>query len=64
MTLGEPEAEHGEAHHQRAEMRPAADREDPHQPDLERDHRARDQADREIERHVCPRPHERRVAGG
>src|SRR3977135_1060752 len=37
---GEAEAQHGEAHHQRAEMCPAADREDPHDADLQRDDRA------------------------
>ena len=47
---GQPEAEHREAHHQRAEMRPAADREDPHDADLQRDHRAGVEADREVER--------------
>jgi len=47
---GEAEAEHGEAHHQRAEMRPAADREDKHDADLQRDHRAGLQPDGEIQR--------------
>jgi hypothetical protein len=47
---GEAEAEHGEAHHQRSEMRPAADREDPHDADLQRDHGAGLEPDREIER--------------
>ena len=41
---GEPEAEHGEAHHQRAEMRPAADGEHAHDADLQRDDAAGDQA--------------------
>src|SRR5262249_32394261 len=47
---GEAEAEHGEAHHQRSEMRPAPDREDPHDADLQRDHGAGLEAHREIER--------------
>ena len=46
---GQAEAEHGEAHHQRAEMRPAPDREDAHDADLQRDHGAGLEADREIE---------------
>src|ERR1700750_2097643 len=46
---GQAEAQHGEAHHQRAEMRPAPDREDAHDADLQRDYRAGLEADREIE---------------
>ena len=42
------EAQHRQAHHQRAEMRPAPDGEDAHDIDLQRDHRARAQADGEI----------------
>src|SRR5690348_11562893 len=46
---GEAEAEHGKAHDQRAEMRPAADREDAHDADLQRDDAAGHQPDRKIE---------------
>ena len=46
---GQAEAEHREAHHQRAEMRPAADREHAHDADLQRDDAAGDQADGQIE---------------
>jgi len=42
------EAEHGEADHERAEMRPAADREEAHDRDLERDQRAGDQRRRPV----------------
>ena len=47
---GQPEAEHREAHHQRAEMRPAPHREDAHDADLQRNDRAGDERDRQIER--------------
>ena len=46
---GKTEAQHGEAHHQRPEMRPASDREDAHDANLQRDHRAGFEADGEIE---------------
>ena len=46
---GETEAQHGKAHHQRPEMRPASDREDAHDANLQRDHRAGFEADGEIE---------------
>jgi hypothetical protein len=45
---GQAEAEHGEADHERAEMRPAADREEAHDRDLERDQRAGDQRRRPV----------------
>jgi len=51
---GESEAEHGEADDERAEMRPAPDREDPHDADLQRDHGAGDEPDRKIK--IGPRP--------
>ena len=51
---GQAEAEHGEAHHQRAEMRPAADREQTHDADLQRDHRAGHEADRQIQEGCRP----------
>jgi hypothetical protein len=47
---GQAEAQHGEAHHQRAEMRPASDREDSHDANLQRDHGAGFEPDGEIER--------------
>ena len=47
---GQAEAEHREADDQRTEMRPVADREHAHDVDLQRDHRAGGEADREIER--------------
>ena len=43
------EAQHRQAHHQRAEMRPAADGEDPHDVDLQRDDRAGGKTHGEIE---------------
>ncbi len=43
------EAQHRQAHHQRAEMRPAADGEDAHDVDLQRDDRAGGKAHGEIE---------------
>ena len=46
---GEAEAQHGEAHHQRSEMRPAPDREDAHDANLQRDHRPGLETDGEIE---------------
>ena len=46
---GDAEAQHGDGHHQRAEMGPAGDGEDAHDGDFERNDRARDQTDREIE---------------
>jgi len=46
---GNPEAQHGDRDHQRAEMGPAGDGEDAHDGDLEGDDRAGDQADRQIE---------------
>ena len=47
---GEAEAEHREADDERAEMRPGADREHPHDVDLQRDDGAGDEADGQIER--------------
>jgi hypothetical protein len=44
-----PKPEHGEADDQRAEMRPAADREDAHDADLQGDDAARDQSDGQVE---------------
>ena len=58
---GEPEAEHGEAHDQRAEMRPAPHREDAHDVDLERDHRPSAEPDCEIEADAFARA-QRRIA--
>ena len=46
---GDAEAQHGDGDHQRAEMGPAGDREDAHDGDLQRDDRARDQTDRQVE---------------
>ena len=46
---GQAEAEHGEAHDQRAEMRPAADREHAHDADLQRDDAAGHQSDGQVE---------------
>jgi hypothetical protein len=43
---GQAEAQHGEADHERAKMRPASDLEDSHDANLQRDHRAGLQADR------------------
>ena len=45
----EAEAQHRQAHHQRAEMRPAADGEDPHDVDLQRNDRAGAKTHGEIE---------------
>ena len=51
---GQAEAQHGEADHERAEMRPASDLEQAHDANLQRDHRAGHQADRQIERRRRP----------
>src|SRR5579875_1354553 len=48
----EAEAEHREAHDKRAEMRPTADREDPHDRDLQRNHGAGLEAHPEIDEEV------------
>ncbi len=47
---GQAEAQHREADHERAEMGPAADLEDSHDANLQRDDRAGLQADRQVER--------------
>ena len=57
---GEAKAKHREADDQRAEMRPGADREDAHDVDLQRDHRAGGKTDGEIEREA-PAPVENDV---
>ena len=48
---GQAEAEHRQAHHQRTEVRPAANRKNAHDGDLQCNHGAGHKADREVHRH-------------
>ena len=60
-SADEAEAEHRETDDERAEMRPAADRKDPHDADLQGDHRTGDETDGAIEQKGRPPRRSNRV---